>query len=331
MSQPVLVSFVGAAVVAYFFPIADASPIVQLALILICTTFFYTVFLLIIYPFLLNPVRNLPKPRGFLPILGHGYILFQRPQGQPHFEIMKKTPNNGLIFTYGIFHTTRILLTSPEALADVLVHKSYDFEKLPGTRAFLRKFLGDGLLIVEGDEHRHHRKHIQPAFHFRHIKELYPVFWAKSVEFCSVMKSSLAQNSSNVLELGYYSTKVTLDIIGLAGLGRDIGSLRNDDDELAETFEEILQPTKEKAVFFLLHVIFPPWLIGLIPWKLKERVKVTTTRLRRICVEFLAERKADKGEDSTSDSRDILSIMMRSNNFSDHDLVDQLLTFIAAG
>jgi cytochrome P450 len=31
------------------------------------------------------------------------------------------------------------------------------------------------------------------------------------------------------------------------------------------------------------------------------------------------------------ESVDILSIMIRSNNFSDQNLVDQLLTFLAAG
>lgn len=35
--------------------------------------------------------------------------------------------------------------------------------------------------------------------------------------------------------------------------------------------------------------------------------------------------------DKLSESRDILSIMIHSNNFSDENLVDQLLTFLAAG
>lgn len=231
----------------------------------------FNVFLLlsykfIFYPFLLHPLKHLPKPKGFLPILGHGYVLFQRPQGEPHLKMMRSTPNDGLIFTYGIFHTTRLIVTSPAALADVLVHRGYDFEKIPGTRNFLRKFLGDGLLTIEGEEHAHFRKHIQPAFHFRYIKELYPIFWAKSVEFCNTMKATLAQDSSQIIELGHYATQVTLDIIGLAGLGRDIASLKNDDDELVKTYEEILHPTKEKALFFILHIIFPAWFINILPW-----------------------------------------------------------------
>lgn len=44
-------------------------------------------------------------------------------------------------------------MASPAALADVLVHKAYDMEKPPAARDFLRTFLGDGLLMTEGDEY----------------------------------------------------------------------------------------------------------------------------------------------------------------------------------
>lgn len=290
---------------------------------------------LIIYPFFLSPVRHLPQPKGFIPLLGHGLSLFQRPPGEPHLRMMKTTPNDGIILTRGFFHTDRLILTSPDALADVLVHKSYDFEKPEWSRNFLKKFLGDGLLMTEGEEHKHHRKHIMPAFHFRHIKELYPVFWGKSIEFCNAIKTALSQESTDVLEIGHYSTQVTLDIIGLAGLGRDIASLRNSDDELIANYEEILEPTTEKAVYFLLHLIFPQWFISMLPWKLNQRVKITTSNLKRICQDFVTERKSkmkfEEDSNSSQENRDILSIMIRSNNFSDENLADQLLTFLAAG
>jgi cytochrome P450 len=169
-----------------------------------------------------------------------------------------------------------------------------------------------------------------PAFSFRHIKELYPVFWQKSIEFCNAIKAVLPEKEDHILEIGHFSTQVTLDIIGLAGLGRDIGSLRNSDDELIHNYEEILEPSTEKGVYFLLHLIFPGWLIALLPWKLNERVRVTTSRLKEICTEFVRQKKARMKLES-EESVDILSIMIRSNDFSDENLVDQLLTFLAAG
>jgi cytochrome P450 len=287
---------------------------------------------LVLYPFFLSPVRNLPQPKGFKPLIGHGWMM-QRPGGAPHLKAMKETPNDGIILTRGFFHTTRLILTTPAALADILVHKSYDFEKSPFVRGFLQKFIGDGLLVTEGDEHKHQRKIITPAFHFRHIKELYPVFWSKSIEFCDAVKASLVEEPSRVLEIGHYSTQVTLDIIGLAGLGREIGSLRNSDDELIKNYKEMLEPTKEKVVYFVAHVVLSPWVVSKLPWKLNETVRITTDNLKRICKEFVAERKATMKHESqdSQGSHDILSIMIRSNEFSDENLVDQLLTFLAAG
>ncbi|CAN9458908.1 unnamed protein product [Alternaria alternata] len=130
-----------------------------------------------------------------------------------------------------------------------------------------------------------------PAFRFRHIKELYPVFWGKSMEFCAVVKRDLGVQPDSVLDVCYYATRVTLDIIGIAGMGRDLGSLYNKDDELAKNYQEILEPTPEKVL------------------KMKIRCE-----------------KAEGQE-----SRDILSIMIRGNDQSDKNLVDQLLTFVAAG
>jgi cytochrome P450 len=285
---------------------------------------------LVVYPFFRSPFRHLPKPPHSYPILGHGLKMFKRPPGSSELAMMNDTPNDGLIHFRGFFHTDRILLASPAPLADVLVHKSYDFEKPPWVRAFLEEILGHGLLMTEGEEHRYQRKQIMPAFSFRHIKELYPIFWAKSMELCEVLKKELLDRSDQVLEFNHFTQQVTLDIIGLAGLGRDIASLRNADDLLIKNYEEILEPSIEKGLYFVFHLLFPQWVIKALPWKLNERIRVTTGEIKRICKEFLVEKKAQIKVES-EDQKDILSILLRSNNFSDDGLVDQLLTFLAAG
>lgn len=77
--------------------------------------------------------------------------MFQRPAGEPNRQAMIDVDNDGLILIRGFLHRSKLIVTNPAALADVLVHKSYDMEKPPWTRAFLRKFLGDGLLVAEGE------------------------------------------------------------------------------------------------------------------------------------------------------------------------------------
>ncbi|KAH7116694.1 cytochrome P450 3A4 [Dendryphion nanum] len=284
----------------------------------------------IIYPFMLSPLRHLPTAKGWYPLLGHGMVVFSRPPGEAYLKMMKQTPNDDILHLHSFFHKDRLLLTQPSALAEVLVNKSYDWEKPPWTRTFLRMFLGDGLLVTEGDEHKFQRKQIMPSFSFRHIKELYPVFWAKALELSRLLEDELRDKPDPVLEFNHLTTQVTLDIIGLAGLGRDINSMRNASDALIENYEEMLEPTTEKAVFFILHLLIPPWLIRLLPWKLNERVRVITTNIKDICRAFVVDKRL-KLKTEGKESNDILSLLIRSNNFSDDGLVDQLLTFLAAG
>jgi cytochrome P450 len=329
----ILIAVTESAVTFYLFPhlLPAWSLTFLICMFLLLNLSIYTFYNLIVYPFFRSPLRHLPQPpSGFWPFIGHGMSMFERPPGEPQLRFMKSTANDGIIYWRGFLHVDRLLVTSPAAIADVLVHNSYDFEKPLWTRNFLRKFLGNGLLMTEGDEHKHQRKDIMPAFHFRHIKELYPVFWSKSIELCESVKTELMEKSDGVIDIGHFSSRVTMDIIGLAGLGRDIGSLRNNDDELIKNYEEILEPTYERFAYFVLHLIFPSWFIKALPWKLNDSVKITTSNLKRICREFVAEKKSRLKVES-QESKDILSIMLRSNNFSDNGLADQLLTFLAAG
>ncbi|KAH6870767.1 cytochrome P450 3A4 [Alternaria rosae] len=287
---------------------------------------------MVLRPFFLSPLRKLPQPKGFIPLFGHGRLLLKKRQSGRdwHLQTMKTVPHDGIILRRGFLHSTRLIPTTPAALADVLVHKSYDYEKPSRARRFLMRFLGEGLLLSEGEEHRFQRKRLAPAFHFRNVKELYPVFCAKSMEFCGAIGQELSGRPDGVLNICRYTSRVTLDLICLAGMGRDTGSLWNSEDDLIKNYEEILEPTKEKMAYYTANIVLPPWLVGMLPWKLHERVKVTTGNLRRICSEIVAERKA-KMESKDVEGRDILSIMIRDNLLSDNHFADQLLTLLAAG
>jgi len=71
---------------------------------------------------------------------------------------------------------------------------------------------------------------------------------------------------------------------------------------------------------------------------LNEVLKETTGELRGFCDEVLKQKRErvarEKREGKAAgekDEMDILSLLVRSNDFSDEELVDQLLTFLAAG
>lgn len=223
------------------------------------------------------------------------------------------------------------------------MHKSYDFEKPKELRSFLRIILGDGLIIVEGDTHKFQRKNVAPAFSFRHIKELIPIFWKKAREMAEEITAEIHEHAqpaagektgsspSGVVEVNHWANKVTMDIIGVAGLGRDFNSLHHTDDELVANYEEILEPTAEKAMFFGANLIFGPKIVKMMPWRLNDTLEATMGTLRGVCQSLLTEKKAALAADNKEQTVNILSLLIKSNNFSDDMLIDQLLTFIAAG
>ncbi|PHH87440.1 hypothetical protein CDD83_8871 [Cordyceps sp. RAO-2017] len=125
-----------------------------------------------VYPHLLSPLRHLPTPAGAHWLLGHSRKLVGESPGAPLREWITGMEHDGLIRYLFAFNRERLLVSSPKALAEVLVSKNYMFEKPIAVRNALGRVLGNGILLAEGDEHKVQRRNLLPAFHYRHIKDL---------------------------------------------------------------------------------------------------------------------------------------------------------------
>ncbi|KAK4612855.1 Cytochrome P450 monooxygenase ptmK [Fulvia fulva] len=297
----------------------------------------YAVYTWFIYPFLLSPLRSIPGPGGGKFLIGNGLATFERPAGQSFLKWMKEIPNDGLLHFRGFFNMDRLLVTDPKAIGEILVTRTYDFEKPAPLRNFLRYILGDGLIIVEGDVHKFQRKNIMPVFTFRAIKELYPIFWSKSCQLTQGVAQQIAEKSGGdskdataVVEVNHWANQVTMDIIGMAAMGRDFQSLKNGEDPLIVNYEELLEPTKEKQVYFLMNILFGPTLVSKLPWKINERSRIIQENITDISLQLVKDKK-EMVKTEPKGHKDILSLLIQSNNFSDNQLVDQMLTFLAAG
>jgi cytochrome P450 len=248
-------------------------------------------------------------------------------------------PNQGLIRYLGPFNQERLFITSPKALAEVLVTKNYEFIKPEQLRFTIGRILGVGILLAEGDEHKVQRKNLLPAFAFRHIKELYPVFWAKSREGVQAMteeilKDAAQRNDSEkdtaVIEVGSWASRITLDIIGVAGLGRDFEAIKGPSNPLTQAYGRIFQPSRQARILQLLGMLLSPRIVAWLPVKRNEDIDTSVRMIRAECAELIKEKKQKLARKELNDV-DILSVAMESGGFSDENLVDQLMTFLAAG
>jgi hypothetical protein len=87
-------------------------------------------------------------------LLGHYKRIFNEPTGEPQRDWIDQVTNDGVLYYRWIFNESRVLITNPKALGEVLVQRSYEFVKPARVRIGLGRLLGVGVLLAEGDEHK---------------------------------------------------------------------------------------------------------------------------------------------------------------------------------
>ncbi|KAL9098999.1 MAG: hypothetical protein Q9163_005435 [Psora crenata] len=294
----------------------------------------------ILYPYLFSPLRHLPSPPGGSFWNGHFKRISNEPSGVPQQDWINNVPNNGLIYYKTFLNEERLLLTSPQALAEVLTLQSYDFIKTPQLSSGLGRILGRGLVLVEGEEHKAQRKMLLPAFAFRHIKGLYPIFWSKS---CKLVNNLMAEvqtqgigsrqglSSTSTIEISNWCSRATLDIIGVAGMGQDFNALDDPDTELNATYRRIFQPTRSAMILGFLSLLLPQWLVFAIPAYHNNNVLEASETIKKVCRQLIHQKREKLRSQEKRTDPDILSVAIESGGFSEEDLVNQLMTMLLAG
>ncbi|KAI5466428.1 cytochrome P450 [Mariannaea sp. PMI_226] len=283
-----------------------------------------------VYPLFVSPLRHLPGPTNNHWIWGQGKKILAEPSGIPMREWVNGISHNGVIRYRGLLNQERLLIVSPKALAEVLVTNNYAFEKPRQVQWSLGRILGIGVLLAEGDEHRMQRRSLTPAFAFRHVKNLYPVFWKKACEATQAMTASFGTEGETEVEIMSWASRVTLDIIGVAGMGRDFGAIRDENSPLSNTYRSVFKPSRQAQILNLLGLFVPLWLVNMLPVQRNGDIRQAASEIRAVCRDLIREKKLKMVNKEEADV-DILSVALESGGFTDENLVDQLMTFLAAG
>ncbi|KAJ9628385.1 hypothetical protein H2204_009222 [Knufia peltigerae] len=296
----------------------------------------------LVYPHFVSPLRHVPSVPGGSLLNGQWRVLVKEPSGIPPRRWNNEIPNDGLLRYLHLFNRERLLLTSPQALGEVLTTKSYDFIKPKLLFAGIGQILGIGILLAEGDDHKAQRKSLMPAFHFRHIKELYPIFWSKSREMVQCIQAELEDEKSStkdsdsdrkphdVVEVSEWSSRATLDIIGLAGMGQDFRALQDPDNELNRVYRSVFQPDRTARILGLLQFFIPRIIIQNLPLARNRSVQAASAVARNTCRRLVEQKKRRMANKEPMDP-DIISVALESGGFTDEKLVDNMMTFLAAG
>ncbi|KAI1042820.1 hypothetical protein LB505_001174 [Fusarium chuoi] len=79
---------------------------------------------------------------------------------------------------------------------------------------------------------------MNPAFAPKNIKALYPLFWDKTRE----MVERITADKLETVEVVEWASRITLDLIGVAGLGRDFCAIQNAKNEMVKTYDVVPSP-----------------------------------------------------------------------------------------
>lgn len=304
---------------------------------------------LFVYPFFFCPLRHLPSPAVSIDtymifpsgkwslnksqnssiFFGNASAIFQSPPGRDFLEWIEVVPNDGMIYFRGHFNQASLLLTSPQALADVVQKNCYDWEKPKALSEFLGRLLGEGLNVVEGAQHKFQRKALNPAFHTRAVKDLHPLFWKKSQALVHAMTRELTAASmygpggvNGECEMTQWASRAVMDIIGIAALGRDLNTIANPTHPILLQFLAMQKYAIDGWIYLAGLPILPQWLV--------ERSPIMgpgVQKLRRDAHSMIQDQRRLPCPDRV----DILSTVLRAGAFEDDNLVDQLVMFLAAG
>jgi cytochrome P450 len=234
----------------------------------------------------------------------------------PRFDVMATLAHGPLCYTR-LLGKRIYFVNDAEFVKRILLDNIANYPKSVTYRNNLRPFLGDGLLISEGEFWKRQRRLAQPAFHLRRLKVLAAAMAAAAT------RMSAGWEHGRVIDVMAAMNAVTMDIVAQTLFGADVSG---DIGEVAEAMAVLQEETGRvrPAAFFDL----PEFLVR--PRGRKFTRAVAT--LDRIVNRIVAERRA------SGESRDdLLSMLLEARDedsgegMTDKQLRDELVTLFLAG
>jgi cytochrome P450 len=232
-----------------------------------------------------------------------------------------------------------------------------------GQVGFLRTVLGDGLITLEGEDWRRHRRMLQPSFRTDFLKDSLNEEVPPQVErFVSYWKMSLANRGANdtsprEIDISSHLSALTLDVVGKVLFSHEFNGIESIAEWATRTMQEN-DPDADSKVAQLedpflraLNDSLKPSLITFFLFAfglsfMEENVNPRTRKTRaalNMAADQVITRALDAGSRSTMRSKSLLHLMLVAED-PEHDdqgratkrltreeLRDETKTFLMAG
>ena len=251
-----------------------------------------------------------PGPRG-IPVLGNMPQLAANPA---EYLLKLATEYGGMVY-FRMIGRDFFLVAQPDYIQEVLVNQRDKFHKADIDKEIMGKFLGNGILLSEGNYHKRQRKLVQPAFHTNRIQ----AYADTIVNYTRRMLDTWSDGS--VQPVAEAMQQLTMEIVAKTLFDADVTGQAATIGEAMHVFQQI------SKVDFRTQNIIPGWLP--LP-RNRRRIKAGQS-LDGIVRQIIDERRA-----ANEDRGDLMSMMLLSEDengerMNDQELRDEAVTLFAAG
>lgn len=317
----------------------------------------YNVF---VYPHYVSPYRHLPGPKGGHWFLGHFPGFFkQKYPWSIYVDWVREFPGEPVIRYLTIANHEVLVPLTPEGMKECLMTRCYEFKKTEQWLRMVLDFAGWGIVTFSGEAHRASRRMLSKPFQLANIRKLEPIFTQKALEMCTVMDAACSSegNKTGVIDAIELMAKTTLDIMGLAALGRELSHLQSvhtdetkdkkdmasDGYDFHDAYQCIVSPSMTgKILLFASGYLNVRWL----PLEANREFKRATSFLNKTLLQLIRKRTAEihgamrAGTHVVEDSRDILTFIAEESlpgsggaaeGITEDEFVGNLLQIMVAG
>ncbi|KAF9042273.1 cytochrome P450 [Panaeolus papilionaceus] len=236
----------------------------------------------------------------------------------------------------------QLYVSDPQALQSIIMKDQDSYEE---TAVFIetnKAIFGPGLVATIGEQHKKQRRLVTPIFQVSYLKKLTPLFYDISEKLASVMSREIEtgdvdskERKSGVLDMSEWMGRVALESVGRAILGYSFDPLDSPHNNQYTSAIKELIPTlfslalvRQFAPFLskLGPASFRRKLVEWTPHQAVQKVKDMSDVMHQTAQSILEEKRrafsTEKMEDS--DDKDIISILLRSNEVAKEKGREQL-------
>ncbi|KAK7058046.1 cytochrome P450 [Favolaschia claudopus] len=227
----------------------------------------------------------------------------------------------------GILNDHQLFVFDPAALSSILVQAQDVFDEQPMLMCLAHLLFGRGILTTVGEEHRRFRKIMTPAFSTTNLRELVPLFFEVAQKARDGLIAPNLVNGPKTLDMNSVSCRISLELIGRAGIGYSFDPMIHDKDQTNEfgtALRALFLTAFKMQLWFpllpsLMKIFSPSFLqlmVDIVPWPALHEVRELVTLTGTTAAKLVKIRKAaiESGEFAVDDKgKDMISVLVKSN------------------